>query len=192
MVLDLKNSNVDVPPCLIKGQTVERVNAYRYLGVIIDDKLVFSMNCDDVFKKCRQRMHILYTLRAFKVNSVIIDRCYHAFILSVLSYALVCWFGLVNEKERRRLNGIVRMCGKIAGRNQQSLEDIYTRRTLEKARKIINDQSHVLNTLFEVLPSGQRLRQIKCRTNRYRNSFIPQAITLLNKHYKRSSREICS
>ena len=150
------------------------------------------MNCDDVFKKCRQRMHILYTLRAFKVNSVIIDRCYHAFILSVLSYALVCWFGLVNEKERRRLNGIVRMCGKIAGINQQSLEDIYTRRTVEKARNIKNNQSHVLNTLFEVLPSGQRLRQIKCRTNRYRNSFIPQAITLLNKHYKRSSREICS
>ena len=68
MVLDLKNSNVNVPPCLIKGKIVERVYAYRYLRVIIDNKLVFSMNCDDVFKKCRQGLHILYTLRAFKVK----------------------------------------------------------------------------------------------------------------------------
>ena len=52
MLFDLKrNKNLNIPKCFIKGEEVERVDCYKYLGTIIDNKLLFDMNCDMIFKK---------------------------------------------------------------------------------------------------------------------------------------------
>ncbi len=59
-------------------------------------------------------------------------------------------------------------------------QDIYTRRCIRKARRIINDSSHPSHRLFSLLPSGRRLRSIRSRTSRLRDSFFPQAIRLMN------------
>ncbi len=61
-----------------------------------------------------------------------------------------------------------------------SLQDIYTRRCLRKARRIIKDSSHPSHSLLSLLPSGIRLRSIRSRTSRLRDSFFHQAIRLMN------------
>ncbi len=61
-----------------------------------------------------------------------------------------------------------------------SLQDIYTRRCTRKARRIIKDSSHPAHRLLSLLPSGRRLRSIRSRTSRLRDSFFPQAIRLMN------------
>ncbi len=61
-----------------------------------------------------------------------------------------------------------------------SLQDIYTRRCIRKARRIINDYSHPSHRLLSLLPSGRRLCSIRSRTSRLRDSFFPQAIRLMN------------
>ncbi len=61
-----------------------------------------------------------------------------------------------------------------------SLQDIYTRRSIRKARRIIKDSSHPSRRLLSLLPSGRRLRSIRSRTSRLRDSFFPQAIRLMN------------
>ncbi len=53
---------------------------------------------------------------------------------------------------------------------------VYTR----KARRIIKDSSHPSHSLLSLLPSGRRLRSIRSRTSRLRDSFFPQAIRLMN------------
>ena len=80
MVVDMKRNKSDVSACMIKGQEVERVTVYKYLGTLIDDKLTFDENSYVIYKKCRQRMHVLYTLRSLHVNNMILERCYQAFI----------------------------------------------------------------------------------------------------------------
>ena len=165
---------------MIKGQEVERVAVYRYLGTLVDEKLSFNENSDIINKKCRQRMHVLYTLRSLNVNNVILERCYQAFIQSVLAFSVICWFGSLSAKEKVRLNGIVRVCGKIVGASQQSLEELFSKRAMKRAVGILNDHQHVLAPFFEQLPSGRRLRNFKCRTKRFSNTFIPQSILLLN------------
>lgn len=39
MVIDLKRKRIELDACMIKGEEVERVNVYKYLGTVIDDKL---------------------------------------------------------------------------------------------------------------------------------------------------------
>ena len=41
-------------------------------------------------------------------------------------------------------------------------------------------KDHILNQEFTTLPSGRRLRCLICKTNRFKNSFMPVAVRLLN------------
>ncbi len=72
--------------------------------------------------------------------------------------------------------GVVRTACHIVGGELPSLQDIYTRRCIRKARRIIKDSSHPSHSLLSLLPSGKRLRSIWSRTSWLRDSFFPQAI----------------
>ena len=182
MVIDFKREQTDNPPLYIKGQQVERVSEYKYLGTVIDNKLSFDSNSDMIHKKCRQRLHILYTLRSLRVDEKILQRCYQAFILSVLSFSLVCWYECLSERQKGRLNGIVRLCAKIVGCEVITLGEIYKQRVRVKAVKMKNDvrSTHVLSKNYVDMPSGRRMRVVYCRTKRFKNTFIPQAVNSLN------------
>ena len=49
------------------------------------------------------------------------------------------------------------------------------------AASVLNNDSHPLRGEFRLLPSGRRFLVPKCRTQRYKNSFVPVAVTELNK-----------
>ncbi|KAK0144410.1 hypothetical protein N1851_017230 [Merluccius polli] len=51
--------------------------------------------------------------------------------------------------------------------------DLYTSRTLRRAGRIVADPFHPGHKLFETLPSGRRLRSIRTKTSRHKNSFFP-------------------
>ncbi len=90
---------------------------------------------------------------------------------------------LVWKKHRwqlKALQRVVRTARHIVGGELSSLQDIYTRRCVRKARRIIKDSSHPSHRLLSLLPSGRRPRSIRSRTSRLRDSFFPQAIRLMN------------
>ena len=118
-------------------------------------QLSFKQNTDEVFKKCRQRLHILYTLRAFKVNKTIMERCYQSFIQSVLAFSMICWFGSLGVREKMKLNGIVRTCEKIIGSRQQTIDEIFKKRAVKRVIGIRKDPTHILAPFFKTLPSGE-------------------------------------
>ena len=51
MVVGFKRDRTDVALLAIGGQTVERVQEYRYLGTVIDDKFTFNKNTAIIHKK---------------------------------------------------------------------------------------------------------------------------------------------
>uniref|UniRef100_A0A3Q1J3V5 Ig-like domain-containing protein n=1 Tax=Anabas testudineus TaxID=64144 RepID=A0A3Q1J3V5_ANATE len=57
---------------------------------------------------------------------------------------------------------------------------VFHSRCLKKAQTILRDTTHPGHSLFELLPSGRRFRSIKTRTDRFKKSFYPVAITTLN------------
>ena len=46
-------------PVYIKGEAVERVVTYKYLGVVFDSKLSWKGNTNSVLKKVNTRMYCL-------------------------------------------------------------------------------------------------------------------------------------
>ena len=73
------------------------------------------------------------------------------------------------------------VCGKVVGVRQKDLTELYERRVIDKGRAIANDETHVLNYNFELLPSGHRYRAMLCKSNRTRLSFVSKSIQFLNK-----------
>ena len=47
------------------------------------------------------------------------------------------------------------MCGKVVGERQEQLSQLYECRVAWKAMVIVNDNSHVLDEHYELLPSGR-------------------------------------
>ena len=55
----------------------------------------------------------------------------------------------------------------------------YTK-VIYKANEILGNENHVLNPFYQYLRSGRRLEAIKCRTERYRKSFVPLSVRMFN------------
>ena len=80
----------DVPRTYIKGEAVERVETYKYLGVVFDSKLNWKENINSVLKKVNTRMYCLRKLRSFGVNSGMLVTFYNAVICSIVVRGYVC------------------------------------------------------------------------------------------------------
>ena len=101
MVIDFRKKNPDTS---IKGQTVQCVQSYKYLGMIIDSKLTFETNCEAVCKKWHQHLFCLRKLSRFHIDKSIMTLFYHAVIESLLLFTLAAWLGLaLFEKQKLTL-----------------------------------------------------------------------------------------
>lgn len=110
----------------------------------------------------------------------ILYQFYKASIESILAFSICAWFGGLTIKDKNALNRIIIISGKIIGTEFPSLDELFIKRSLKKAKKIVQDHSHPANHLFQLLPSGRRYRKMKTRTQRFKNIFYPQAIDLMN------------
>ena len=164
----------------IKGQTVECVESYKYLGTIMDSKLTFVANCESVYKKANQRLHCLRKLSSFHVDKRLLSMFYRCFIESIISFCLVSWFGNLPLKNKNSLNQIVRWASKLIGEQQLNLDSLYEGQLRRLAGSILGDASHPLHGEFQPLPSGRRFKMPAFKTKRYRCSFIPSATKALN------------
>ncbi len=89
-------------------------------------------------------------------------------------------------------NQIVKWSSRLVGESQLDPTSLYTRQLQRMATSILNDDSHPLHSEFQRLPSGRKFliqgvkqsvcQMTKCKcTKRYKNSFVPTVLTVLNK-----------
>ena len=180
ILVDFRKNPETVPDLMINGECVERVKEYKYLGLIVDDKLVFDSNVAKIHKSCQSRIFCLQKLRNVGVDSKILQTYYRCCVESLLTASFICWYGSLGVKSKRVLNDVVNVCSKVIGMRQFGMQELYDRRVKRKASKIASDNCHVLAKHYELLPSGRRFRTMRVKT-RAQNSFIPRSIQLLNK-----------
>ena len=180
MCIDFRLSAPATESSVINGQAVEMVTTYKYLGTIIDNRLKFDSNTEMLCKKGQQRLFCLRKLAKFQVDKSLMILFYRAFVESVISFSIICWYGNLGIKQKNALNGIVRGASKIVGEKFSCLSLIYDRQVLMKASCIREDSSHPLYSAYELLPSGQWLKAPGAKNNRYKFSFVPTSIRAIN------------
>jgi hypothetical protein len=169
---------------MIDESTVDIVNVYKYLGVNIEDNLKWNVHIDGQVKKASKRLYHVRCLRNLYVDNSLICLMYNSLISSILTYAVCCWFGSASEGCKRKIVSIRKRVCKMVGPDFVPMlddpADIFNKRCVKLATKIISDNNHPLNIFYQLLPSGSRYRSTKCRTERYRKTFIPTSIRMLN------------
>lgn len=182
MVVDFRRSKPTMLPVSIEGVNVEVVGTYKYLGVILDNKLDWSANTDAIYKKGQSRLYFLRRLRSFNVCSKLLEMFYQSVVASVLFYAVVCWGGSTKRKDAGRLERLVKKAGSVVGAELECTTSVADKRTLTKLLTIMDNESHPLYSAIIGQRSliSWRLRSLPCRTDRLCKSFIPRAIQLYN------------
>ena len=190
MIVDFRRNPTPINPLVINGQNIEIVDTFKFLGSLISSNLTWDLNTDAITKRAQQRLYFLRQLKKFGLSKDILTQFYRSVVESVLTFSICVWYGSTSQQQKDRLERVVRTAGKIVGCELPSLESIYAKRLVDRARKIAVDKYHPGSHLFELLPSGQRYRAINNRTDRFQNSFFPSAVNALRSQTcKRSRRQ---
>lgn len=81
-------------------------------------------------------------------------------------------------------NWLVKVCNKITGTVQETLQDSCNRTVRDKADSSLSNSSYPVHEQFELFSSASFFRPLPIKTIRYKRSFIPTAIFLLNSDRK--------
>ena len=108
MCTDFRKNQRCPKPVYIKGEAVERVGTYKYLGVVFDRRLNWKENINSVVKKVNPRMYFMRKLRSFGVNSDMRVIFYNAVICSLIMFGSVCRGGNISNFDKGKLGKIVK------------------------------------------------------------------------------------
>jgi hypothetical protein len=189
MIVDFRKEQHALSDIKIKGEPVERVDSYKYLGIVLDSKLSWKENTDHIFKRVQSRMYCLRKLRSFNVQQELLQMFYSSIVCSMMTFGLACWGGNVTKQDRNRLDKQIKKAGGVVGRKQDDIETMYGRLVTKKLTAIWNDDTHPLRPEFDSRLNDRsgRIRVPRTRTNHYRQSFIPTAIQTHNQLTNRSN-----
>ncbi len=160
LVVDFRRQSREHTPITIDKTPVEQVNSFKFLGVHITEDLTWSAHTDAVLKKSHQCLFFLRRLRKFGMSPSIL-RSFYTPALWRASWPAASPPGLetaplATASSAKGCANCLPHCWRWA--SLPPGQDIYTRRCIRKARRIINDSSHPSHRLFSLLPSGRRLR----------------------------------
>ncbi|KAI4883003.1 hypothetical protein NFI96_002046 [Prochilodus magdalenae] len=179
MVVDFRRGRHAHLPLHVGGSAVEVVFNYRYLGVHLSNNLTWSNNTSSLVRKAHQRLYFLRRLRRAGLGSSVLTSLYRCVVESVLCSSISVWHGSCSAADGKALQRVVKAAQRSVGVSLPTTTDIYTTRCRKRATCIRKDPTHPAHSLFVPPPSGRRLRSIKCKTNRRRNSFIPGALQVV-------------
>ena len=169
----------------LKNMEVETVQSYKYLGLYIDSGFSFSHHIKTTCKKVNKRMYFVRSMVKLNVDPNIIALFFNSTIPPVLNYSMLAFYKMIPQYARCELDNSRKICHRLIGKSYDLTDNLkeYNRRVKHQAAKIIKDCAHPLNKEYNMLPSGRRYRVVKARTERYRLSFVPVSIRLLNSWY---------
>ncbi|TWW71601.1 RNA-directed DNA polymerase from mobile element jockey [Takifugu flavidus] len=188
LVVDFRRRNNPPPaPVNILGTDVDVVESYKYLGVHLNNNLDWTHNTDALVKKGNSRLFLLRRLRSFGVQGPLLRTFYDSVVGSAIFYGIVCWSSSITDRDRKRMDRLVRRASYVLGCPLDSVEVVGNGRMMAKLSSMLNNTSHPLQDTLTALGSSfsERLLHPRCVKERYRRSFLPAAVRLHNKHNAR-------
>ena len=124
-------------------------------------------------------MYFLRKIKSFHVDNTILRLLYKSVIESVVLFSCVVWYGGCRKKYFSKLRRTSKQVGKIMGETQ-NLKDACESKIALVVKQIMQNENHPLFPYYVFMRSGKRLRSMKCRTQRFLNSFVPFSIRMYN------------
>ena len=168
MVVDFRRNQGQSAPVVIKGNAIERVETFKYLGVLFDDRLSWKQNTNVVLKKANTRLFCLRKLKSFNIRQELLQMFYSSVVSSVLTSGLLSWGGNICRRDRETLDKVIRKASGVVGRVQDNLDILHDRRMTQKLNDILDDATHPLRLEFDdrLIQRSGRMRVPKARTTR--------------------------
>ena len=184
LIIDFRKKPPVLSPLVISGEQVEVVTQYKYLGTILDHKLEWTENTSLLVKKGNQGIYFLKKLRSFNVQRKVLRLFYQAVVQSIISFNNLCFQGNLKVVDASRLAKLTKTASGVIGAAVTDLTTLYEKKAVRRVRAILGDPSHPLHVDFSSQQStregSKRLRSMRCRTDRFKNSFVPNAIRVCN------------
>ena len=164
---------------MLKGEDIQSVKSFKYLGTIIDNELSWKDQCQSLYAKAQQRMYFLRKLNSFHVDRTILMLFYKSVIESVMLFSCAVWYGGCRQDNLKKLqrisNHASKMTGEVTDLKQECVCTI-----LKQVSQILENVNHPLHQCYTLMRSGKRYRSMKARTSRFLNSFVPLSIRKYN------------
>ena len=179
-IVDFRRSDNVHENIVIKGEVVERVTHYKYLGVIFDEKLDWNKNSEKVQSKVNQRVYFMYQVSKYKIDTRILSLFYESCIYSVLTFCISAWGGNLRVKQKSIMDRSIKRCNKLLCKSIYiDMDQAFFISFQRKLSQILKDPTHPLHDFIIFSNRTNRLIHMKAKTTRYFNSFLPFAI----RHY---------
>ena len=146
----------------------------KYLGVQIDNKLLFESYVNNVVTRDRQRMFIIRTF-LYQSTKPLASMLFKSFIMSILTYCLPILYTSIYSRDKKDLRKFFKQGDKLGLENIGDLDSIMAQRTKTLCLQLIHDDNHFMNNFLHTLPSG-RYRSFKYRTAWGKDSFLRHMI----------------
>jgi len=165
---------------------IELVSKFKYLGILIDNKLNFSNHITNILTICSQRLYLMRNLKLQGLNIDCLECIFDSLIVSKILYCLPAWGGFLKETDISRINSLF----KRAKRNGYTRSIYDFRGLLNHSDKTLfdkinnNNKTHCLhhllsgkrNLLSSLRTRGHDLILPQYRTSLFRNSFIIRSL----------------
>lgn len=174
MVTSFKKKGTPSHPLRIRGEAVEDIEEYKYLGVVVGNRLDWKSNMKTVYKK---GLYFLRKLRSFNMYSKMLEIFYQSGVASDIFVAAVCWGSSIRTSDTSKLEKIIKKAGFVVGLKLKPFETVVERRMLSKLLSIVDNEEHPFHNTLDRQRStfSNRLLQLHCRRDRCRTSFLPRA-----------------
>jgi hypothetical protein len=96
----------------INGHGLKQCDYAKYLGILIDDKLLWSRQVNHVFNLCCQRIGVFKKVLPYLPNYVL-PMYYNAFVKSCFSYCIMIWFNNVRSGRQKLIDKIDTLIDKL-------------------------------------------------------------------------------
>ena len=164
LLVSRKHSHLSGQPVQILGQVLEKVQSYKYLGVVINSNLSWSDHISRVSSKARQQLGLLYRQFYGDSNTTTLRALYITQVRPHLEYAIPVWNPHLS-KDIEALESVQRFASKMCTKQWRdvsyedrlkpmNIETLQSRRQQLKLcylYSILNGQSYFVNsplTLF--------------------------------------------
>ena len=139
MIITNNNNPYITQPIYIDNKEIEKVNEFKYLGIIIDTKLNWKSHINTLYKKLQKYIPIMYNLRNILCKNTLLT-IYKTKILSSINYGLMIYYNIKSKENCQKIEKlqikIIRIITRNIIQSKEQLSKNYNILTLEQQYKL--------------------------------------------------------